>query len=261
MIVKAARTARPYRAARANGRFTGHPPRSRSLRSAARSRRCRRPSCRSRRLAGAWRCHLPSSPQPPPRVRRAWYMELSRCACDASIGLPLLACLGYWCGAGVTRQSALGANAALGAVSTLSAADPPPRPRPPARRCSLSLIPVPSLNTHEPLAVASVIAMPDALAVARAASLVGGGKCSVAARLAGLEQSPAVCRTVAELLLARLILLPGACDDCSAGPQELPCASELGALEARMASIADNARLALRSTLLSPCLAGARHQE
>jgi hypothetical protein len=110
---------------------------------------------------------------------------------------------------------------------------------------------------HQPLHPDVVRELRDAAVMRRAAALVD---IDITSLLVGFSphhsnERLAATRAAAELLLARLeVLLP--CPDCAGADldRRLECAQELGTLEARLASAASRARIALFLRLRSPDL-------
>ncbi len=110
---------------------------------------------------------------------------------------------------------------------------------------------------HRPLHLDVLLALRDAAVLRRAAALVDIDLDPLPIGFSPHHSSErlAATRTAAELLLARLEpLLP--CPDCAGADTDrrLECAQELGTLEARLASAATRAQIALSLRLRSPGL-------
>jgi hypothetical protein len=108
---------------------------------------------------------------------------------------------------------------------------------------------------HRPLPLDVVRELRDAAVLRRAAALLDIDIASLPIAFSPHQSSErlAATRTAAELLLARLeLLLP--CPDCAVSDRRLECAQELGTLEARLASAATRAQIALSLRLRSPDL-------
>lgn len=110
---------------------------------------------------------------------------------------------------------------------------------------------------HRPLHPDVLLGLRDAAVLRRAAALVDLNIDSLPIAFSPHQRSErlAATRTTAELLLARLeLLLP--CPDCAGAgtDRRLECAQELGTLEARVASAASRAQIALSLQLRSPHL-------
>lgn len=108
---------------------------------------------------------------------------------------------------------------------------------------------------HRPLPQPTVIGMPDAQALARAALLTGQlgvERLPLHVRPDSPAASLAVTRTAVLLLHVRLQQLYPACPWCMASGTAVDCARELGALEARLAALADHARRSLCQVLNEP---------